>query len=101
MASTNNTNAPHASTSPGSISPPNTILPFSSGNMGGGGILYPTLTGVSASHSGSSSPFPSANSASRKTPESFLGDKFINLVNLDSLVTEPKSKPISLSITIH
>lgn len=30
-------------------------------------------------------------STSRKTPESFLGDKFTNLVNLDQLVTDTKS----------
>ena len=51
-----------------------------------GNLLYPTIP------SGTNpSPLSSSIAASRKTPESFLGDKFSNLVNLDQLVTEPKS----------
>ncbi len=67
----------------GSISPPN------SGLTTGGNILYPTIVGGgNNSNSNNPSPLPSV---SRKTPESFLGENFSNLVNLDKLVTEPKS----------
>jgi len=72
----------------GSISPP------TSGLTTGGNILYPTIAGGNNSNSNNPSPFPSALSASRKTPESFLGENFSNLVNLDKLVTETKSKKI-------
>ncbi|CAF3676152.1 unnamed protein product [Adineta steineri] len=69
----------------GSISPPNTGLTT------GGNILYPTVIGGTNSNSNNPSPLPSALSASRKTPESFLGENFSNLVNLDKLVTDTKS----------
>jgi hypothetical protein len=66
----------------GSISPPN------NGLTTGGSLLYPTIASGINSNSNNSSPLPSG---SRKTPESFLGENFINLVNLDKLVTDPKS----------
>ncbi|CAF1360634.1 unnamed protein product [Adineta ricciae] len=70
----------------GSISPPNVGLPA------GGNMLYPTIAGSNSnSNSTNPSPFPPNISASRKTPESFLGENFSNLVNLDKLVTDPKS----------
>jgi hypothetical protein len=74
---------------PTSISPSNTNL-----SMGytGGNILYPTL--ASGNNSNPINTSPLSSSASRKTPESFLGDKFSTLVNLDQLVTDPKSKKI-------
>ncbi|CAF3002917.1 unnamed protein product [Rotaria socialis] len=72
----------------GSMSPSNTNM----STIGfDGNILYPTLTNMNNSNPSSASPLSSSLSASRKTPESFLGDKFINLVNLDRLVTDPKS----------
>jgi hypothetical protein len=54
----------------------------------GGNLLYPTLNSGANSNP---SPLSASISASRKTPESFLGDKFSTLVNLDKLVTDPKS----------
>jgi hypothetical protein len=69
----------------GSISPPNSSLTTS------GNLLYPTIAGGANSNSNNPSPLPSA-SASRKTPESFLGENFSNLVNLDQLVTDKKRK---------
>jgi hypothetical protein len=66
----------------GSISPPNQGLAM------GSNLLYPTIAGAKDNTSNNPSPLPSM--ASRKTPESFLGDKFSNLVNLDQLITEPK-----------
>jgi hypothetical protein len=65
-----------------SISPPN------HGSTIGSSLLYPTIAGTTNSNSSNPSPLPSA--ISRKTPESFLGENFSNLVNLDQLVTEPK-----------
>jgi hypothetical protein len=79
----------------GSISPPY------SGLTTGGNLLYPTIAGGIHSNSNDPSPLPSA---SRKTPESFLGENFGNLVNLDKLVTEPKSNKIKtkrLSFSLH
>jgi hypothetical protein len=68
----------------GSISPPN------NGLTTGGSLLYPTIAGSNAnSNSNNPSPLPSS-SALRKTPESFLGENFSNLVNLDKLVTDKK-----------
>jgi hypothetical protein len=55
----------------------------------GGNLLYPTIT--SGNNTNPTSTSPLSSSASRKTPESFLGDKFSTLVNLDQLVTDPKS----------
>ncbi|CAF1659994.1 unnamed protein product [Adineta ricciae] len=61
-------------------------------NNNNGGLLYPTIAGANNSNAISSSPTSSSLlSTSRKTPESFLGDKFTNLVNLDQLVTDTKS----------
>ncbi|CAF4698227.1 unnamed protein product, partial [Rotaria sp. Silwood1] len=71
----------------GTISPINANLSTGGNN---GNILYPTLTSSNNSNPTSTSPVSSSISASRKTPESFLGDKFINLVNLDNLVTDPR-----------
>lgn len=70
-----------------SVSPPNT-----NSITGGydGNILYPTLPTSNNTNPASPSPLSSSLSASRKTPESFLGDKFSTLVNLDKLVTDPK-----------
>jgi hypothetical protein len=65
---------------PGSISPPNNG--FTSANQ----ILYPTIAG--GMNPNNPSPLPSI---SRKTPESFLGEDFSNLVDLNKLVTGPKS----------
>lgn len=70
-----------------SISPPN------SGLTTGGNMLYPTIAG-STNNSNSNNPSPIPSAASRKTPESFLGENFGNLVNFDKLVTDPKSKRI-------
>jgi len=71
-----------------SISPLYTNI--SMGNSGGN-LLYPTIPSGNNSNPMSTSPLSSSISASRKTPESFLGDKFSNLVNLDKLVTDPKT----------
>ncbi|CAF3946255.1 unnamed protein product [Rotaria sp. Silwood2] len=54
----------------GSISPPNTSF-----NVGPG-LLYPTITSGNNFNSNNTSPLPSAISASRKTPESFLDENF-------------------------
>jgi hypothetical protein len=54
----------------------------------GGNLLYPTIAGGNNSNSNNPSPLPSATS--RKTPDSFLGENFGNLVNLDKLVTDTK-----------
>ena len=60
-------------------------------------------TNGNASNSNRTSPYPSTmSSASRKTPESFLGDKFSTLVDLNQLVTQPKGSarlrfPLSFS----
>jgi hypothetical protein len=75
ITSSSATHFPSSTMNTGSISPLNA----------GGNLLYPTIGSGSTS-----SPLPSL-SASRKTPESFLGDKFSNLVNLDKLVTENRS----------
>lgn len=75
MSSNNNTS--------GSISPPNQGLTM------GNNLLYPTIAGARDNNSNNPSPLPLATS--RKTPDSFLGDKFSTLVNLDQLITEPKS----------
>jgi hypothetical protein len=72
-------------TNSGSISPPNTGLTT------GGNLLYPTIAGGHSSNPNSISPLTTTTSALRKTPESFLGDNFSNLVNLDKLVTETKT----------
>lgn len=72
---------------------PNTsssISPINHGLSTGSTLLYPTIAGARDNNTDNSSPLPSA--ASRKTPESFLGDKFSNLVNLDQLITEQKGK---------
>ncbi|CAF0768189.1 unnamed protein product [Didymodactylos carnosus] len=88
--STNPWNMPLLSTN----LPPQTTSPiqnsFSSSDLSKN-MLYPTIP--SKPNQTSQSPFPANSSAaaSRKTPESFLGDKFIGLVNLDKLVTEPKT----------
>jgi hypothetical protein len=81
----------HASSNPwnitSSMSPSNTM-----GNNGGN-LLYPTIGSEMNANPSNSSPLSSSSlSASRKTPESFLGDKFSTLVNLDKLVPDPKSK---------
>ena len=52
-------------------------------------LLYPTVTGRNDSSSNNPSPLPST---SRKTPESFLGEGFSNLVDLDELVPHTKSR---------
>ncbi|CAF0827879.1 unnamed protein product [Rotaria sp. Silwood1] len=78
-------NFPVVSNNSGSISPPNTGLNT------GGSLLYPTLASGNNSNSNNPSPLPSAILASRKTPESFLGENFSNLVNLDKLVTDTKT----------
>ena len=75
----------------GATSPLNTNLSMGSNT---GNLLYPTLTSGNNSTPISSSPLSSSLSASRKTPESFLGDKFSTFVNLDQLVTDPKSKKL-------
>ncbi|CAF0907797.1 unnamed protein product [Rotaria sordida] len=72
----------------GSISPLNTNLSTGGNN---GSILYPTIPSSNNLNPTSASPISYSMSASCKTPESFLGDKFINLVNLDKLVTDPRS----------
>lgn len=54
-------------------------------------LLYPTVPSANNANPTSTSPLPSSLSSSRKTPESFLGDKFSTLVNLDQLVTDQKS----------
>ncbi len=88
-ASSNPWNITSSSMNPGSISPPNTNLSM---GYSGGNLLYPIITSGNNSNPTSTSPLSSSSlSASRKTPESFLGDKFSTLVNLDKLVTEPKS----------
>src|SRR5205085_1385436 len=69
---------------PGPISPSYTNLSTHEN------ILHPPITNNNNSNPISSKPLSS--SASRKTPESFLGDKFINLVNLDKLLTDPNTK---------
>lgn len=69
----------------------NSISPANAGFNTGNNLLYPTIAGANNTNSNNSSPIPSALSASRKTPESFLGENFGNLVNLDKLVTETKS----------
>ncbi|CAF4432490.1 unnamed protein product, partial [Adineta steineri] len=72
-----------------STSPLNTNLSMSGGNNGN--LLYPMIGSGNNPNPISSSPIsPSLLSTSRKTPESFLGDKFSTLVNLDQLVTESK-----------
>jgi hypothetical protein len=76
----------------GSISPSNTNLATGSNT---GNLLYPTITSGNNSIPISSSPL----STSRKTPESFLGDKFSTLVNLDKLVIDPKSKNLIFSLS--
>lgn len=68
----------------GTTSPPN------NGATIGGNILYPTIIG-SNTNSNSNNPSPLPSGALRKTPESFLGENFSNLVNLDKLVTDKKS----------
>lgn len=70
----------------GSISPPMNNLPMSSGNL-----LYPTIASGTNSSPTSMNAMAAALSASRKTPESFLGDQFSTLVNLDKLVPDPKT----------
>jgi hypothetical protein len=80
-ASSNPWNITASSMNTNSISPSYTNI--STGNNGGN-FLYPTITSANNSS-------PLSTSASRKTPESFLGDKFSTLVNLDKLVTDPKS----------
>ncbi len=79
----------HASSNPWNIpsSSPSNINPSMGNNL-----LYPTLASGMNSNPTNTSPLSSTISASRKTPESFLGDKFSTLVNLDKLVTDPKSK---------
>ena len=61
-------------------------------------------TNGNSSNSNSTSPYPPAvHSALRKTPESFLGDKFSTLVDLNQLVTQPKGKSsrrFSLSLSM-
>ena len=93
----------HASSNPwnitntGSTSPSNSS--FATGTNGGG-LLYPMPANAVNTNLISSSPVSASSlSASRKTPESFLGDKFSTLVNLDQLVTEPKSKILLLSLS--
>ena len=78
---------------PSTMFPPtsNSISPPNSGLTTGGSLLYPTIAGGNNSNSNNPSPLPSV-SASRKTPESFLGENFGNLVNLDKLVTDTKRK---------
>ncbi|CAF2762660.1 unnamed protein product [Rotaria sp. Silwood2] len=88
QVSSNPWNIASSTMNTGTISPSNTNL-SASGHTGN--ILYPTLTSSDNSNPISTSPLTSSISASRKTPESFLGDKFINLVNLDNLVTDSKS----------
>jgi len=62
-------------------------------NNQGSNLLYPTAaSGINTS------PSPSSLSTSRKTPESFLGDKFSTLVNLDQLVTDQRSMKINNSL---
>lgn len=92
----------HASSNPwnithtGSTSPSNSS--FATG-INGGGLLYPMPASAVNTNPISSSPVSASSlSASRKTPESFLGDKFSTLVNLDQLVTEPKSKTLLISL---
>lgn len=80
--------SPHDPLSSTSSNPWN-MPSLSSGNAPSSQLLYPTI--ANATNSESSTTVPSTNSALRKTPESFLGDKFINLVDLDKLVTQPKS----------
>ncbi|CAF0920493.1 unnamed protein product [Rotaria sordida] len=65
------------------------ISPQNTGFNVGGNILYPTI--ASGNNSNNPSPLPSGLSTSRKTPESFLGENFGNLVNLDKLVTDKKT----------
>ncbi|CAF1902685.1 unnamed protein product [Rotaria magnacalcarata] len=69
----------------------NSTSPINSGFNTGGNLLYPIIAGANNSNSNNSSPLPTALSTSRKTPESFLGENFGNLVNLDKLVTETKN----------
>jgi hypothetical protein len=78
---------------PSTMFPPtsNSSSPPNSGLTTGGSLLYPTIAGGNNSNSNNPSPLPSVAS-SRKTPESFLGENFGNLVNLDKLVTDTKSK---------
>lgn len=86
----------HASSNPWTASPyininTNSTSPLYtnvSTGYNGGNLLYPSI-----SPSGNNTS-PLSSSASRKTPESFLGDKFSTLVNLDQLVTDSKSKKI-------
>jgi hypothetical protein len=87
---------PQASSNPWNI--PSANFPVTSNNSNshndlnaGSNLLYPTLVGGNVSNSNNASPIPSAISTSRKTPDSFLGENFGNLVNLDKLVTERKS----------
>jgi hypothetical protein len=74
------------------MNPASTSPLYTNLSMGqtGGNLLYPTL--ASGNNSNPINTSPLSSSASRKTPESFLGDKFSTLVNLDQLVTDPKSK---------
>lgn len=71
----------------GSISPPMSNLTLS-----GGHLLYPTLANGNNSSPNSASPLPSSLSAARKTPESFLGNTFSALVNLEKLVPDTRRK---------
>ncbi|CAF1012431.1 unnamed protein product [Didymodactylos carnosus] len=89
-----------ASTNPWNMSSLSTTLPpqttstspssFSSSNLSNN-ILYPNIENKFNQTNQSSFPMNSSAATSRKTPESFLGDKFIGLVNLDKLVTETKT----------
>ena len=77
----------------GSISPPMSNLTLS-----GGQLLYPTIANGNNSSPNSASPLPSSLSAARKTPESFLGNTFSALVNLEKLVPDTKRKQCSWSL---
>ena len=93
---------PNATTSTGNNNTSGSISPPTHGLTTGTNLLYPTIAGNRDNNSNNPSPLPSA--ASRKTPESFLGDKFSTLVNLDQLITEPKGnakKNTRQSIRIH
>jgi len=70
----------------GSISPPMSNL-----TMSGANLLYPTIASGASSSPTNMNSMAATLAASRKTPESFLGDQFSTLVNLDKLVLDPKA----------
>ena len=73
----------------------NSISPSNMNQIAGrndGTLLSPTITSGNDTNATSSSPLPAYNASSRKTPESFLGDQYTNLVSLDELVTDIRSK---------